>query len=315
MVAVIGLYLVLALAFTMSKGVLLHAQPVFFTGVRMIVAGITLLAYYRYIQKKKFILHNQDLLTYLQLAFFHVFVTYVFEFWALETISASTDALFFNLSPFITALLSLILCNERLSGKQWLGLLIGFVGFLPLFYAQQTVCGSSLIAMVRACLSFSKAELLLIIAVASSAYGWILMQRLVRTDHYSPVFINGVSMLWGGIMALIVSLLTETTFIKTTGPHTLWSYDIPMFLWYLAVLIILTNFISYNVYGLLLKRYSATLIALAGGLTPIFTAFFDWILLGEYISWHFVATVCLVALGLCIFYIDEFKSIRKPVEH
>jgi drug/metabolite transporter (DMT)-like permease len=280
----------------------------------MIIAGLLLLGYYTVIQRKSIRIHKSDIWTFVQLALFHVFITYVFEFWALETVSAATDALFFNLSPFITALLSLILCNEWLSAKQWLGLVIGFIGFLPLFYAQQTVCASSLIDMIRACLFFSKAELLLIVAVSSSSYGWILMQKLVRTDHYSPVLVNGISMLWGGIISLVVSLLTETTFIKTTGPDTLWHYNIPMFIWYLFMLIVLTNIISYNLYGFLLKQYSATLIALAGGLTPIFTAFFDWVLFGQLITWHFVATVILVCFGLFIFYLDELKLMRKTVK-
>lgn len=315
MILIIVLYLVLALSFTMSKGVLAHAAPVFFIGVRMVVAGLFLLAYCRFFKKHRAKIHTDTLWIFAQLTVFHVFITYVFEFWALETVSASTDALFFNASSFITALLSLILYKERLSGKQWLGLGIGFVGFLPLLYAQQAMCSPTptinMLGMLTSCLSFSRAELLLIIAVVSGAYGWLLMQQLVRTHSYSPIFVNGVSMFWGGVISLVVSFLTETTFIKTTAPGTFWIYDVPMVIWYMTILIILTNFISYNLYGFLLKSHSATFIALAGGLTPIFTALFDWLLFGECITWHFVATVLLVCLGLLVFYIDELKAMRK----
>jgi drug/metabolite transporter (DMT)-like permease len=313
MIALIGLYVVLALSFSMSKGVLLHAEPVFFTGVRMVIAGVLLLGYQVFIRKQALKLRKEHVWAFAQLAFFHVFVAYVFEFWALETVSAAVDALFFNLTSFITALLSLVLCNERLSRKQWLGLVIGFVGFLPLFYAQQSTCASS-VSSLLSCFSFSKAELLLVMAVSATAYGWIVMQKLVRDDVYHPVFVNGVSMLWGGFISLAVSFATETTFLITTTPDAFWTHDIAMFAWYLAVLIVLTNFISYNLYGILLKRYSATFIALAGGMTPIFTALFDWILFGELITWHFVVTVVLVCIGLCIFYLDELKLMRQSAK-
>jgi drug/metabolite transporter (DMT)-like permease len=306
MLSLIGMYLVLALAFTVSKGVLLYAEPVFFTGVRMIVAGSLLLIYHCIIRKRPLGIKAQDIWAFAQLAFFHVFITYVFEFWALETVSPATDALFFNLTPFVTALLSLILCNERLSWKQWIGLFIGFVGFFPLLCMQQPLA-----AFGWSSLSCSKAELLLIAAVAASSYGWILMQKLVRDDHYQPVLVNGVSMLFGGIIALVVSGFTETVFIKSSGPELFWTHDLPMFIWYMTMLIVLTNFISYNLYGVLLKHYSATFIALAGGVTPIFTALFDWLLFGELITWHFVVTVVLVFIGLFIFYSDELKIMRR----
>jgi drug/metabolite transporter (DMT)-like permease len=303
MILLIVLYLVFALSFTMSKGVLLYAEPVFFTGVRMIIAGLILLGYHVLIRKRPLKIEWKHIGLCAQLAIFHVFVTYVFEFWALETVSAATDALFFNLTSFITALLCYVLCNERLSTKQWIGLVIGFLGFMPLFYTQQSFC----ITQLASCFVLSRAELLLFIAVAASAYGWIVMQQLVRDNQYNPVMINGISMFGGGLIALCASFLTETTFIKTTAPGLLWSHDIPMVAWYMAVLIVLTNIISYNLYGFLLKQYSATFIALAGGMTPIFTALFDWLLFGEVITWHFVATVALVFVGLLVFYSDELR--------
>jgi drug/metabolite transporter (DMT)-like permease len=306
MFLLVALYFILALSFSMSKGVLLHADPVFFTGVRMVLAGILLLGYHCIIKRGHIRIAPEHRWFFAQLVLFHVFIPYVFEFWALETVSAATDALFFNLTPFITALLSLILCSERLSLKQWMGLGIGFVGFLPMLYAQQP-----LNAFSWSLISLSKAELLLIMAVSASSYAWIIMQNLVRGDQYQPVLVNGISMFWGGLVALIVSGFTETTFIKTTTAAAFWTYDIPMFVWYLAVLILLTNFISYNLYGFLLKKYSATFIALAGSMTPIFTALFDWILFGELITWHFIVTVILVFIGLFIFYSDELKTMRR----
>ena len=122
MLVILGLYSVFALSFTLSKGVLNHASPVFFIGIRMILAGLLLLGYHLYVKKRQFRLYAKHFWHFAQLALFHVFIAYVFEFWALESVTAAKDALFFNLTPFITALLSMVLCSERLTFKQWIGL-------------------------------------------------------------------------------------------------------------------------------------------------------------------------------------------------
>lgn len=303
MFALIALYAIFGLAFTMSKGVLNYAYPLFFVGLRMVLAGFILLGYHVFFKKKPLTIDKRYLSIFAQIAFFHVFVTYAFEFWALEYVSAAKDALFFNLTPFITALLSLVLCKEYLTIRQWLGLAIGFIGFIPMFIAQ-----NGLTDLTKECLKISWPEICILIAVSASAYGWILMQRLVKNTHYDPVFINGMTMLWGGILSYSVAWFMEPAFFKTITGTVDQSYDMGMFAWYTAVLILLTNIISYNLYGSLLRVYSATFMALAAGMTPLFTALFDWLLFGEYVTWHFVLTVILVFIGLAIFYSDEFKS-------
>ncbi len=200
----------------------------------------------------------------------------------------------------------MIFRNEWLTLKQWSGLAIGFFGFFPFLMAQAPLENSAIETFF-----LSTPELMLIVAVSAGAYGWIVMQKEIQKNTYSSVFLNGVSMLWGGIISLTVAYLTEPVFIKVTDPGAFWSYDIPMFAWYLGVLILITNIFCYNLYGSLLRTYSATFLALAGGMTPIFTALFDWIFLGELITWHFVVTIVLVFVGLLIFYSDELKKIRK----
>jgi drug/metabolite transporter (DMT)-like permease len=304
MIAIVILYSLLALAFTMSKGVLDYAAPVWFTGIRMFVAGVLLVGYHVLIQKRSWSIKKEDIPNFIMLGFFHIYCAYVFEFWALETVSAAKDALFFNLTPFITALLSLFLCNEKLSTKQWGGLALGFLGFLPLLVAQApaeaVVAGGSSV--------ISWPEIYLFIAVTGGAYGWILLQKLMKDDAYEPIFANGIAMLLGGAGALLTAFVTEPTMVRIPNPTMLWSSAVLHIVWYLFVLILLTNVICYTLYGRLLKTYSATFLALAGATVPIFTALFDWLLFGLVVSWHFVATVIIVFIGLAIFYADEMKK-------
>ena len=303
MIAIVVLYSLLALAFTLSKGVLDYSSPVWFTAIRMLVAGVLLVGYHCLVQKRSWHIARGDIYKFLLLGVFHIYCAYVFEFWALEKVSAAKDALFFNMGPFITALLSFFIYNERLSVKQWFGLALGFVGFLPLLYAQaptETLIGSSHI--------FSWPELYLLIAVTGGSYGWILLQKLINHHTYEAIFANGVAMLVGGAGALVTAMLTEPTMVRIPHPDMAWSEAVLYICWYLFIMILITNVIVYTLYGRLLKTYSATFMALAGATVPIFTAIFDWLLFGLTVSWHFVATVVIVFIGLAIFYSDEMKK-------
>ncbi|MCV5950917.1 DMT family transporter, partial [Escherichia coli] len=64
----------------------------------------------------------------------------------------------------------------------------------------------------------------------------------------------------------------------------------------------------YNLYGTLLKRYSATFMSFAGFTTPLFTALFGWLVLGEIVTWPFYVSFCIVLLGLVLFDQEELKQ-------
>jgi len=74
------------------------------------------------------------------------------------------------------------------------------------------------------------------------------------------------------------------------------------------LLMIISNAICYNLYGKLLKKYSATFMSFAGFTTPLFTALFDWLKFGEVASWHFYLSATIVFGGLLIFYQEELTQ-------
>jgi drug/metabolite transporter (DMT)-like permease len=60
-------------------------------------------------------------------------------------------------------------------------------------------------------------------------------------------------------------------------------------------------------YGYLLKKYTATFLAFAGFLGPLFSAFYGWLFLSEVITWHFYLSAVLVFAGLYMFYKHELE--------
>ena len=316
MLMVVSLYALIASAFTFSKAILSFVQPIFFTGVRMLASGLILLAYQYFFNRTQWRFSLKDWFWYLQIMIFMIYFVYVGEFVAMSHgVTSSKSSLFFNLSPFFTALLGYALSLETMNKKKWLGLLIGLFGIVPILLAQPTTIENTF-----SWWRISFGELLLLGAVFSSAYAWLVMKRFVHTDTYSPVMINGIAMTGGGIMALVNSFFVEKaphfTFTMpgndAIGQVLLrwfsdYSASIILLILYSALLILITNFIFYNAYGFLLRRYSATFLSLVGITTPLFTAVWSWLLLGEKVGWSFALSMVITSVGLFIFYQEELR--------
>jgi drug/metabolite transporter (DMT)-like permease len=288
------LYALFASTFIIGREAVLAVPPMFFIGIRMILAGILLVGFVRIFNKESFKIKKEDLFWFAGIVLFHIYGSYVLEFISLQYLTGAKVSLLFNLSPFITALFSYFFFSEILSPKKWLGLLIGFLAFIPLLITQPV--------STESITHSSYAEIILIISVTASCIGWIFMKRLITQHNHSYVFVNGVGMLLGGILSLGTSYFFEAWPSVTSLTH-----NIP-FVRSLLLLILIGNIISYNLYGKLLHRYSATVLSFFGCTTPIFGVLFGWLWLGETVSPWFYVTATLAAVGLYIFYQENLKE-------
>lgn len=296
MIFVLMLFAMFASVFTISKTALEHAQPFFLVGTRMMAAGIILLAYQWFRDRESLKLKSLPLGKIFLLALFNIYLTNVFEFWGLQYLTSFKTCFIYSLSPFLSVLFSYFVWKETMTWKRWLGLLIGFMGFLPILLSatsQEEATGHLGL--------FSWAEIAVMTAVACSVYGWILLRQVVRDSSVSPFLANGLSMLIGGSLAMLHSLSIETWDpIPVTG--------FAPFLECTFLLIVISNFICYNLYGKLLQRFSATFMSLAGFTTPLFTALFGWFYLGEVVTWPFYLSALIVFAGLLLFYQEELQE-------
>lgn len=294
MILIIFLYAVCASTFTICKSLLSFVKPFFLIGVRMLVAGVLLLAYAWWKDKKAFIIKRADWLPFVQIVLFHVYFAYILDLWSLQYISSSKSSFLYNLSPFLAALFSYFYFSEKMTTKKWIGLSIGFCGLLPEMFLKK-ISGQSDGFL------FSIPELVLLGAVASGVYGWIMVRKLVKDGNYCPTVVNGIGMVGGGLLAFVTSYCIEG-----------WSESPVLQFWpfikLTALIIVVGNIIFYNFYGFLLKRYTATFLSFAGFTTPIFAAIFGWIFLGELVHWTFFASMVIICIGLYIFYQEELKQ-------
>jgi drug/metabolite transporter (DMT)-like permease len=295
MIYVLLLYALFASVFTIAKTGLAYAQPFFLVGTRMLLAGVILLAYQFFVKKQTFSFDRKTWGRLILLAVFNIYLTNVFEFWGLKYLTSSKTCFIYSLSPFLSALFCYFLFSEKLTSKKWMGLALGFSGFIPILLSQ-----SSHEEQTGMFYFFSWAELSVMMAAICSVYGWIVLKQLVNEHQLSPLMANGISMFVGGVLALTHSLAVEDW---QPFPVT----NFPIFIECTLLLILISNLICYNLYGVLLKRYSPTFMSFAGFTTPLFTALFGWLILGEVVTLPFYLSFGVVLMGLLVFDQEELK--------
>lgn len=295
MVLIVLCYALLASTFTLAKATLEYAKPFFVIGFRMTIAGSIMLGYLFLFQRKYLTLNKNDIFPFLRVAFFHVYLAFTCEFWALQYVTSSKTCLIYALTPLIAAILAYMLLNERLGMKKVIGLCLGFAGMIPILIIQSAP-GELGMNLLR----ISLPEMILLVAVVSATYAWFGIKDLMGKGH-SLIMVNGFAMLIGGLAVFATSAIFE-------GFSPLPISNVPLFLKYVFALILASNILFYNFYGWLLKKYSITFLTFVGFLTPIFAAGFGWFFLGEQITWHYGISLIAITSALYLFYKEESQS-------
>jgi drug/metabolite transporter (DMT)-like permease len=315
MILILILNILWAATFTIGKASLSYTTPILFIGMRMFIGGLMLLAYCL-IKKEPLKLRKADMFVIAQVCFFQYYTSFICEYWSMNHIASSKASLLFNLSPFITAIISYFALNELITKKQLVGLIVGFLGFIPILMAaapeENILGGGGLISIP---------EIVMIMAVFSSCYGWIAFKK-AHERGYGTLTINAWTMFLAGIASLITSILVEGT-PTINAPATCYSLagmqslcdlvgtygaGIIMFAAYTLAIILIANIAAFNLHGYLLHYYTATFISFTGFIIPMFSALFGWFFLSEQIGMAFWISTVVVSIGLYIFYQDELRT-------
>lgn len=271
-------------SFPLGKLALDAAPPLFVTGIRMLIAGTILFIFCCFFKRDQLRIKKEQIIPLVLFAFFAVYITNALEFWGLQRLSSSKTCLLYSLSPFFTAILSYLQFREKINFKKFLGLVLGLTP--PLLS-----------------LSFKDAfmfwpEFSVFLAVITSVYGWILLRKLCK-EGTSALVVNCYAMLIGGLFSYIHSLVITKEFYPVK--------DGIQFYKSIFLMILISNLICYNIYGLLLKRFTATFLSFAGLATPIFTALFAYIFLRETVGYSFYFSLFVLGLGMYLIYSQELR--------
>lgn len=286
----IGMYVFFGLSFVVGKETLKSVGPFFLTGVRMLFAAVVILGLQWIVDKKKFYWPKGMWLEITLLSVFNIFLTNCLEFWGLQFMSCYQTCYIYSLSPFLAAIFSFLFLKERLGRKKIFGLVIAFLGFAPLLVFKEANGEKSFY--------ISAAEWALLGAAFSTVIGWIAMRKICYQKNYPFLMANGISMFIGGILSFIPSLIFEGF---SPLPVSNWK----IFLEGMAVMALINNIIGYNLYAFLVRKFTVTLMAFIGFITPLVTALFGWIFLKESVSMLFFISYIIVLIGFFFFSREE----------
>ncbi len=290
MIEVVLLYALLASTFTIGKYSFLFTKPIFITASRMSIAGALLLLYCFFFNRSAFYVRG-FVKPLIIMAITSIFLANCLEFWSLQYLLSYKACFLYNLAPFFAILFSYHLLKEKMGMQKWIGLIIGFFGFILMLLPY----GSMIEVEAKKFLSWP--ELAMIGATASMAYGWTYMRKVMVAD-YSPLMANGVTMFFGGLLCFVFSYAIEPW--DPIPVTSIWP-----FLGCLVALIVISNLIGYNWYAHLLKRYTSTFLLFAGFLSPLFASLYGWLFLHEPLYWQFFVALGVVFLGMYLFYRKE----------
>jgi drug/metabolite transporter (DMT)-like permease len=227
---------------------------------------------------------------YAQIIIIGVYLRYILRNWGLKYMPAVKMGFLVNSTPFIAALFSYLFFNELLTRKQWIGLALGFLGYIPIL-----LTSSSAEYQLGEMFFVSWPELAIFAAVIAQCYYMTITRRLIRDHNHSASLTNGIRMFGGGFLALLTAFAFEPMAITHGIEFSFW----------LAVLIVVSNIICHNFFLHLLKYYSITFLSFTDFLSPIFTGMYSWYFLKEVISWHYFVGAAVIIVGLYLFYQDE----------
>ena len=299
---VILMYATWSTVFSLGKMALEHSPPLFLTSSRMLLASVILLGFLAITNRSAFRLSIKQILSLGLFAIFGMYLTNALEFWSLQHLTSAKTCFIYSLCPFFAALFSYLHFGEKMNVRKWLGMAIGFLGFIPVLALQK---GSEELITGFSYLSWP--ELAMMGAALCTSYGWILLRVLVK-DSVSPLMANGFSMLIGGLIALVHSYLVEPW-----NPLPVSSSGVLPFTQGILIMTLISNIVCYNLYGLMLKRFTATFVSFMGLLSPVFASLSGWVFLGEAPSPIIFLSTGIVSLGLWIVYSAELRQgyIRK----
>lgn len=294
---VIGLFALWSSVFAIGKIPLPFTSPFFITGARMTLAALCLLGYVFLRNKASFSMKKRQWGSLIVLGFFSIYLTNVCELWGLQYLTAAKACFIYSLTPIFAAFLSYLYFREKMTTIKCIGLGIGLLGMLPVLLTQT---GSEDLFQAG---FLSWPTLAVIGAAFFSVYGFILLRVNLKNTEISPFLANGVSMFFGGMMALTHSFIVDSwSPLPITVGHTTQVFQ------GIVVMTFLYNIICYNLYGFLLKKYTATFLSFVGLLSPIFASINGWLFLGEPLSWTVFVSTGVVSIGLSTLYYAELRQ-------
>tara|TARA_B100001057_G_scaffold110836_1_gene108928 strand:- start:49 stop:969 length:921 start_codon:yes stop_codon:yes gene_type:complete len=279
--ALIALSALLGVNHVVIKVVNTGLNPIFFAGLRSMIALIVLLIYLKITNRK--MLFSRDTMAISVLAGVIFALEFLFLFLALDFTTVSRNSiLYYSMPIWITAIGHFFLPNEKLNFFKALGLIFAFAGV------------AIAISDNKLTLSIDNWQLIGDLLAIIAAILWALIIYLAKGTRFKEVPPE-MQLVWMLLISSPILLMSSPFFGELVRNFQL------LHLWGLLFQSIIVAAGGFLFWLWLVSVYPASSVASFSFLSPIFTIFFGWLLLGETLDVSFFLAAFLVIFGLiCI---------------
>lgn len=290
-------------AMVVMKAVIPQTSPLFLAAVRLIPAGVLLVAIASWQGRS----HPQGWRAWGWIALFALVDGTMFQgclALGLVQTSAGLGSLLIDSQPLAVAVMAALFYQERIGLKAILGLIIGVIGIgligLPPEILEKLVSGDLVAAWQMGL--FSNGEWLMLGASLSMALGTILIRPVV--SHTDPVMATGWHMILGGLPLLVFSAQFE---------QSQWQ-DISAWGWLgMAYMTIMGSAIAYGLFFYFASSGNLTTLSALTFSTPVFALLFGRIFLSESLTLVQWLGVSLTLVSIYLVSVREFSAQESDI--
>jgi drug/metabolite transporter (DMT)-like permease len=255
--------------------------PVYVVGLRHFMAGVLLLGYL--IISKKLVLPTWNrLIGNIILATLMLILANGLTTYGEKTIPSGLTALLTTLSPLMVMTINMSTGKEKLSIKIILGVILGLLGMIFLFY-------NSLDKLLVP--EYRTGIICILIAIACWSVGTVYSKSIKRENNH--IFVDlCVQMLFAGTTVLLGGFIFKTPFEVQA-----WEYHDILAVFYLTLFGSIAGFISY-LYAL--SILPSTTVSIFTYFNVVVALFLGWLILDEQITNRLIISTALILTGVII---------------
>lgn len=255
-------------------------SQILFAGTRFFLAGILTIIFGSLIQKKFLYPKKESARLIIHLSLFQTIIQYFFFYIGLAHSTGVKSSIINGMSTFFAILLaSLVRKQEKLTGNKIFGCILGAAGVILVSLSGGDLGSGFAI----------NGEGFILIASVSYAISSVLIKEYSRKEN--PVTLSGYQFMLGGLVMMIVALISGARIHITTGSGII-----------LLIYMALISSVAYSLWGILLKYNPVSSVTIYGFTNPIFGAILSAVFLAEWssLSFKYLIALALVSAGIYI---------------
>ncbi len=246
-------------------------------GIRFAIAAGAILLW-AWIKKIELKISSKQLLQMLILTTIIVFQMAAFYI-GLGKTTASHATLIANVLPFCVLIMAhFFIPGDTITIKKGIGITLGFVGVLFLFFDPQDISGD-----------LKQGDVIILCAVLFWSSGVIFVKRII--DNYNAIQITLYPMIFGIPFYILGGILWDDQMIITINASVISA------LLYQALISAAFGFIAWNN---LLQRFGATALHSFVFIMPLAGVLFGVLLLGDTVTTHLITSISCIVIGVII---------------